>query len=429
MAYAVIVQNKINMIKPRALINALHNNWDIIEKLIYHIEQYPTWKINGLLDIMRHTYIEETIEQHQTRLQQLINNEILLELPPSNDFEINPIVRTFASQLLNEHNLGLSSVIKARTEQINLALKDLEDAIKNNDMNALKRGINTIDKQLRDIEQQLKNDTHAIFDIAERAKTTNEQIPLTRRYQEVLETYERYIIPMQDLMDTGAGGVFYPLLEQTEKLINKLRLQLATQGSLMSHQHSLKLLNYRVANVRSLGREKLIECNTILLPLREEIRKHDQLSSAISKLLGDIRKRGLKHSFDKQKLPLWYKESSYRIIINDNIKDFWADAKNYTQKINTFPEIEDNEIIAQEWLDERLVEQKLRQELPINDLMAWLLKHYHEYQDVTLLKLYHRLLRLPDIEIHYPEQKTNYTLKNYSISLYSHRLSQYEPES
>jgi len=120
-----------------------------------------------------------------------------------------------------------------------------------------------------------------------------------------LDTYDRYIEPMTDLMDTGAGGTFYPLLEQTEAVLDALSEQLAIQGALISHQRSLQLLNFRVKDLRRIGRETLKYCTNTLMPLREEIRRHNQLSTAVAKLLGDVRKRGLKRTFANSELPLW----------------------------------------------------------------------------------------------------------------------------
>ena len=150
----------------------------------------------------------------------------------------------------------------------------MHQAIQERDMAALQQGAVRIDNQLRQILQQLDQDTHAIQDIAERAKAADERMPLSRRYREVLEAYDRYVQPMTELMDTGAGGSFYPLLEEAERVLESLSQQLHNQGGLYSHQVLLRQVGFRVKDLRQSGRLALKQCTNILMPLREEVRRH-----------------------------------------------------------------------------------------------------------------------------------------------------------
>jgi hypothetical protein len=54
--------------------------------------------------------------------------------------------------------------------------------------------------------------------------------------------------------------------------------------------------------------------------------------------------------------------------------------------------------------------------------MRWLTDHYGHYQDVTLLKLYHTLIRLPDISAIPDPEETRIVLKQVAIHLHSHAL-------
>lgn len=416
------------MANPRTLIRALDKHWDIIEQLVLTAGKQLTWEADTLLPLIQQTYIEESPVQHQERLQQLVNADILVELPRSSVVELNSVVRDFAGKLLHEHQLGLSDIIKVRITDIKNALEALHLAMRTQDMAALQRGISSIDQQLRHITEQLQQDAHAIADIAERAKTADNQLPLARRYQEVLDTYDRYIEPMTDLMDTGAGGTFYPLLEQTEAVLAALSEQLAIQGALISHQRSLQLLNFRIKDLRRVGRETLKYCTNTLMPLREEIRRHNQLSTAVAKLLGDVRKRGLKLTFANSELPLWRKEQTKRITVDSSLLTFMAHARGYTPKSVEFPDIvDDGKTERPELLDEKAIEQHTLNSLPIDDLMRWLVENYAQYQDATLIKLYHRLIRLPSIQAVNHPQETRHELKHLAIQLYSHRLTAHEP--
>jgi septation ring formation regulator EzrA len=255
-------------------------------------------------------YVHESTEQQVERLQQLVNAELLIEMSHSNTLQLNENVRQFVGSLLHEHDLGLSDILKARIIDIKSGLEQLHQALQDRDMAALQRGAVRIDNQLRQILQQLDQDSHAIQDIAERAKAADERMPLARRYREVLEAYDRYVQPMTDLMDTGAGGSFYPLLEEAESVLESLSQQLVTQGGLYSHQVLLRQVGFRVKDLRQSGRLALKQCTNTLMPLREEIRRHNHLSAAIGQLLGEVRKKGLRRAFPQQSLPVWRKERS-----------------------------------------------------------------------------------------------------------------------
>lgn len=167
-------------------------------------------------------------------MQQLVNNELLITLSHSDNLQINEAVVQFVGALLHEHELGLSDILKARIGDIQNGLEQLQLAMEQRDMAALQNVAIRIDKQLRQILQQLDQDSHAIQGIAERAKSSDERLPLEQRYREVLEAYDHYVLPMEQLMDTGAGGSFYPLLERAEKVLESLAQTLSIQGGLYS---------------------------------------------------------------------------------------------------------------------------------------------------------------------------------------------------
>jgi hypothetical protein len=362
------------MANPRSLVRALDKQWDILEQLVLAGKQSPIWEADQLRQLLNRCYPQESPAQQYDRLQQLINAEILMQLPRCEDFKLDDRVREFISQLLNEYELSSPEIIKAHISEIKAALDDLHDAMQNQDMAKLQRGIKRIYTQIEEVSQRLEGDAHAIADIAERAKTADSQMPLARRYQEVLETYDRYILPMTELMDTGTGGIFYPLLEKTEAVLDVLSEQLAIQGALFSHQHNLRYLNFALKELRRSGRETLKYCTHTLMPLREEYRRHNELSTAVAKLLGEVRKRGLKHTFADSDLPLWRREQTRRITIDASLLTFWAQARGYTPQVVAFPDvIDDPHATPQEWLDEQAIEQHLNASLPVADLMLWLL--------------------------------------------------------
>lgn len=285
------------MINPRSLIRALDKHWDAIERLVLLGRDTCAYERDEVLALLGKIYVHDSTEQHVERLQQLVNAELLIEMSHSNTLQLNENIRQFVGSLLHEHELGLSDILKARIIDIKNGLAQLQQAVQEWDMAALQRGAVRIDNQLRQILQQLDQDTHAIQDIAERAKAADERMPLARRYHEVLDAYDRYVQPMTELMDTGAGGSFYLLLEEAERVLEALGRQLAVQGVLYSYQRLLRQIGFRVKELRQTGRLTLKQCTNTLMPLREEIRRFNRLSAAIGYTLGEVRKKGLRRTF------------------------------------------------------------------------------------------------------------------------------------
>lgn len=411
------------MINPRSLVRALDKHWEAIERLVLLGRDTCAYERDEVLALLGKIYVHELAEQHVERLQQLVNAELLIEMSHSNTLQLNENIRQFVGSLLHEHELGLSDILKARIIDIKTGLEQLQQAVQDRDMAALQRSAIRIDNQLRQIVQQLDQDTHAIQDIAERAKAADESMPLARRYHEVLDAYDRYVQPMTELMDTGAGGSFYPLLEEAERVLEALGQQLAIQGVLYSHQRLLRQIGFRVKELRQTGRLALKQCTNTLMPLREEIRRFNRLSAAIGYMLGEVRKKGLRRTFPQQSLPVWRKERLISVAIGPELLTLMEQVRHYQSKAVEFPELmaEDTQIQL-ERVDEEAICKHFYQSLPLPDLMRWLADYYGDYQDITLLKLYHKFIRLPDITATPDNEETRIALKQVAILHHSHVL-------
>lgn len=416
------------MINPRSQIRALDKHWDIIERLVRESREQLTFERDDVLALLAKVYVDDTIVEHSDRLQQLVNAELLVEMSLANTLQVGDNVRQFVASLLHEHELGLSDILKVRINDVKTALEHLQLAVQSHDMAALQRSAIRIDDQLRKQCSQLQQDTHAIMEIAERAKAADERMPLARRYQEVLEAYDHYVLPMTELMDTGAGGNFYPLLEEAERVLAALAEQLATQGGLYSHLRLLRQVGFRVKELRDTGFAALKLCTNTLMPLREEVRRHNQLSAAIGQLLGEVRKKGLQRTFEAQSLPLWRKERGVSVAIGPELLTLMEQVRHYQPKAVVFPDpIEVDLAPAFERVDEEALHQHLQHSLPISDLMRWLHDHYRHLQDLTLLRLYHKLILLPELKATPDDHESRIALQHIAIRLHSHTLTRNDP--
>ncbi len=158
--------------------------------------------------------------------------------------------------------------------------------------------------------------------------------------EEVLEAYDHYVEPMNQMMDSGSQGTFYRYLEEAERALDQAFEQLSVQGALYSHRLQLRQVAHQAEELRRFGRLVAQQCADTLLPLREELRQHNALTSAISLLLGQVRKRGLRRALsrpaDATALPVWRNERGFKLQLGDEVRAVMAAARQYQPQAVAF---------------------------------------------------------------------------------------------
>lgn len=85
-------------------------------------------------------------------------------------------------------------------------------------------------------------------------------MPLAKRYRAVLDAYDQYVEPMNEMMDSGVGGTFYPHLEAAERALDQATEQLSMRGALYSHRLQLRQVAYQAKELRRMGRLVAQQC-------------------------------------------------------------------------------------------------------------------------------------------------------------------------
>ena len=420
------------MASPKALIFQLHKHWEIIEAITRLSKEQPAFDESQVITIIAHNNPQTTIDEQAAILRTLCNAALLQWLSRSSSLQVNPLILDFVRGLTHEHELGLSAVLKARVEAVRDATSQLNEGLKSNESDLMRRGAARLSDLFRQISQQLDQDHHAIIEIAENAKSNDVNQPLAKRYQAVLDAYQNYIEPMNEMMDSGLSGFFYPYLEAAEQSLDSASEKLSIQGALYTHRLQLRQVAYQAKELRRIGRHIAQQCADTLLPLREEARQHNSLSSAVSLLLGQVRKKGLSSTFKKNsvsQLPGWQRKRRNRISLGGEVAFMMSEAINYEPDITIFPESEHSESVdLSSWVNEKALRKALTKSLPISNLMLWLKQYESSLPDEVLLRLYHELIQetqwqadircdevqtdLQMVRVHYhPHQLSNIAIK------------------
>lgn len=411
------------MANPRSLIYALYNHWEILESLIPLSRDFPVFDQQHLLTVIARVHPGKTLDDCEDILRQLASSDLLQILPRDSTLQIHPLVLEFVRGLTREHELGLSAILLARVDAIKNATSKLSDGLLSNNSDQLRQAASQLAELFRQISQQLDQDRHAIFEIAERAKSSDANLPISQRYREVLEAYDNYVAPMTEMIDSGPSGTFYRHLETAEHTLDHVVETLTIQGSLYSQRMAMQHVAFQAKELRRLGREILKHCSATLLPLREEIRQHNELSSAISQLLSKVRKRGLNWTFRGNHLPLWRREMQRRVTLGNEVLTIMGEALNYQPTTVDFPEevtLENHQMT--ELIDEVELLQRLRLDTPIKDLLAWLYHEYPQSSDANLLRIYHELINRTDWQIAQAQAPNQQILHTVRVTHYPHSI-------
>ena len=416
------------MANPRSLVYALYTHWDIVETLVRLSREFAVLTSDQVLSSIAKVSPQLEAEGQGAVLRGLVNADILQTLPRSSDLQLNAYVLEFVRGLAREHELGLAAVLQVRVTAIREATEALNEGMAGADMDRVRGAANRLAELFRQISLQLDQDRHALFELAENAKSADSRMPITQRYRQVLEAYDQYVEPMNQMMDSGAQGTFYRYLEDAERALDLAFEQLSVQGALYSHRLQLRQVAHQAKELRRFGRLVAQQCADTLLPLREELRQHNALTSAISLLLGQVRKRGLRRALSRHTedavLPVWRNERGFRLQLGDEVRAVMAAARHYQAQAVAFPQDEPGDAVqVLEHVDEVGIRKHLVRSLPVGSLLDWLQGHYGHLQDATLLRLFHDLQHESDWQIEAAEQLENTTLQTIRILHHPHRVS------
>lgn len=415
------------MPNPRTLVYALYTHWDIVEALVRLSREFAVLTDDQVRSCIARVSPQLDAEAQGAALRALVNADILQTLPRSSDLQLNAYVLEFVRGLTREHELGLAAVLQARVTAIREATEALNEGMAGADMDRVRGAANKLAELFRQISLQLDQDRHALFELAENAKSADRSMPITQRYRRVLEAYDHYVEPMNQMMDTGPQGTFYRLLEDAERALDLALEQLSVQGALYSHRLQLRQVTHQAKELRRFGRLVAQQCADTLLPLREQMRQHNALTSAISLLLGQVRKRGLRRALSRHSensaLPVWRSERGFKLQLGDEVRAVMAAARQYQPQAMAFPQDEPGDAgQLLEHVDEAGIRALLTRSLPVESLLDWLNRHYAHLQDATLLRLFHDLQHEPGWHIEAAPRMETTTLHTIRILHHPHRV-------
>ena len=407
------------MIDPKRVLRALAEHWALLEPLCEHFDSGTLSLLELRQQIGAHLAgADSTAITHV--LDQWIRLDILVPVAKSpNRFELNAQIHDFLSYLRREHRLGLCLEIEAYLRHLERLAGYIQDAFEIRDSQDLARQLRLLDMRVRDVLKKLANDEQALVSVAERAKTQDRNIALSQRYAEVLATWDEYVEPMIELV--AADGAFETGVRRVEQVLLKLLGEQARLGQLVDDDLVLRT-HARILEMQTVAQLTLRKARELLLPLREEARRHNAITRGAALALAAIRKKGL-DAVPQASLPLFTRPQSTFLGTASQVEAYVYALARFKPAPSRFPK-GGTRPVKEPHKAPRTVREMLNaceHALPIPDLMQWLLDQEPDGETDELLYWFSRLSRENRFDRERLTRK-DYLTKRHKVSLSSYAL-------
>lgn len=380
------------MIEPKRVLRALAEHWALLEPLCEHFDQ-GTLSLTELRLQLARQQVDSTPQDITALLDVWIRLDILVPVAKSpNRFELNAQIHDFLAYLRHEHRLGLCLEIEAYLRHLERLAGHIQEAFDNRDGNDLARQLRLLDMRVRDVLKKLGNDEQALVAVADRAKTSDRQIPLRQRYAEVLATWDEYVEPMIQLVN--ADGAFEQGVRKVENVLLRLMGEQQRLGHLVDDDMLVRT-HARILEMQTHAQLTLRRARELLLPLREEARRHNAVTRGAALALSAIRRKGL-DAVPQAAMPLFTRPQSNFLGNASQVEAYVYALARFESKPSRFPKAHRAPGRGEPARAPRTVREMLERcedALPLPDLMVWLLEQEPEGATDELLYWFSRLSR------------------------------------
>lgn len=408
-----------DMIEPKRVLRALAEHWNLLEPLC---ERFDSGTLS-LVDLRKQLGVqlpESTPGDVTALLDQWIRLDILVPVAKSpNRFELNAQIHDFLAYLRREHRLGLCLEIEAYLRHLERLAGHIQDAFEIRDSDDLARQLRLLDMRVRDVLKKLDNDEQALVSVADRAKTSDRQIPLRQRYAEVLATWDEYVEPMIQLV--AADGAFEQGVRRVEQVLLKLLGEQQRLGQLVEDDLLLRT-HARILEMQTTAQLTLRRARELLLPLREEARRHNAVTRGAALALSAIRKKGL-DAVPQASMPLFTRPQSTFLGSTSQVEAYVYALARFEPKPAQFPTAGRTRKAdaPRAPLTVREMLERCEDALPLPDLMHWLLQQEPDSATDELLYWFSRLSRDARFQRERLERR-DYLTREHRLSLSSFAL-------
>jgi hypothetical protein len=335
--------------------------------------------------------VEELPETAWRRLREL---QILIPTEPGSDlfFMADPVSRLL-NYLFNEANPATPEMIRGFVMSLETTGKQLARALDEEDVQRVRLAFEEIGEALRRIHAACGETQHTILAEVARYKTERARVSVREKYRRIVHWMERYVEPMVEIV--RADGPLRAAFDDTERLLNRAREE--------------ALFNDHPALARSLRFLRLVgdhalriftQCRKEIQPIYESLRRSSFIAEGAALALDKLQVHGLSKWGSEYiiNVATWrYQNVPGDAAITLALRRVLEHPPEPPPVLEMANEKEDpGALIRLQWLDS--LPDVVRADLPVNDLMDWLVSKHPGRSTSDVLAgfsglLYHREFR------------------------------------
>jgi hypothetical protein len=342
-------------------------------------------------------------ELPETTWRRLREYQILVASEPGGDSYLlaEPVARLL-TYLQNNANPATPEIIRGYVQSLDTLAKQLAHALETENVTVVGLAFNEIALTLRRIHADLDETQQAILAEVGRYKTERQTVPVREKFRRIVYWMERYVEPMIEIV--RADG---PLRETFDEITRLLR---AAREQVLFNDHPALERNLRF--LRLVGAHALrvfVQCRKEIQPLYETLRRSTFIAEGASRALEKLQNEGLANWGAGHLIGI----CSLRL---QNVPGDAAIALALRRVIEHPPEpppVLDlatdqgapEELARLQWLD--LLPDQVRPELPLPDLLDWIVKRHPEKNTAAVLAGFTALVFHNQFEARFSEVDPN----------------------
>lgn len=321
-------------------------------------------------------------------------------------YEITRPVSDLMRFLLREQRLTSAVVIQAYLDDLDQSGKELEIVMNEGKTVlielALRKAADTIDR----LRQDSRNNREAVINDVIAVKSNREQKSARERFEKILYLWERYLLPLQDLIDVRK--TMDATLDRLEKIFLSGMQRFELEGAL--HMGFLRT-RARLHRLRYDMCVDFQESFQEVVPLYESWKQDSELVQGASRILEKVGKAGLRSLKLTEMLAIPGGRFQEGLFDDSEVEAYLCGIKGYVPQEAPYlpPSSEEDTPI---YINPDDMFKQLLPVLPIDDVLGWLLKNYFDYPLCELIRTYGRIYNDNSLRVGFAREEREYCFRD-----------------
>lgn len=344
-----------------------------------------------------------------TVIDQLLSFSIIESIPDATaSFELTAPVQNLLSFLLREHRLTSAKVLQVYLADLGELRDELDNAARQNLGHQAARALNDISQLIERIRQDSHGNREAIIGEVIKLKSNRERRSTKARFEVINHLWSKYLEPLRDLIDVKKA--MDASLDDLERSMVTNERTFALDGALA---REFSRCRARLLRLRREMTEDFYESIREVEPLYISLKRESELVRGASLALEGMDRSGMVSlQLDAMlAIPVWQIKGTFA---DTSLASFLHGIKGYEPGIPQ-PLVEFGEISRPEFILPSALYAQLAADLPVDDLIAWLLAHYPAVGAGELVRAYGRVF-LHDLgTMHFADEERRYLLPDVTL--------------